>query len=563
MSAGSARSEQAALPPRIIRRSSPLDWLTSTDHKRIGLMIVGTALVLFFAMGALALVMRAQLAQPNSGILTPQQYNQIFTMHGTGMISLVITPFALGFGVYLVPLQIGSPVIAAPRLTLLGYWLYVAGSIMLFWGTSSQEGAAASWWSYLPLSDGRYAVGPGEDLWIAGVFLATCGMLLFAGTILWTVLRMRAPGVTMLRLPVFTWSMIVTCLMTLASFTCMLFALGVLTASRIDPAFVDNTWIVIYQNLFWFYGHPVVYVMFFPFVGCVAETLATFSGRRSFGYRGTVLALLGFSVLSMAVWGHHLFASGQSLNDYFSLTSILLTIPAGIEYFSFLGTLLGARLRFPPAMLFALAFIPQFLIGGLTGIMVATPSLDYQFNDSYFVVAHFHYTLFGGSVAGLFAGLYFWFPKATGVRLNDRIGRVHFILQVIGTNVAFLPMFWLGYLGMPRRVATYPPGAGFTTLNLISSIGAGIIGLAMLTFAYNIYHSVRHREPQPPNPWQAFTLEWATSSPPPRFNFSAQYPVPRVRSYAPLLDIRQRAEREAAERAEAARAGSGIAERDG
>ena len=534
------RFTPTALPPLEPEPDGVIDWLTSADHKRIGLLTMGTALALFVGMGALALVMRTQLAQPGQHVLTPQQYNQFFTMHGTGMISLVITPMALAFGVYLVPLQAGAPTIAAPRLALLGYWLYSVGAVALIWAFLTPGGAAASWWSYPPLSDVAFSPGRGEDLWIAGVFLAAVGMMLLAGTILWTVLRMRAPGVTMMRIPVFAWSQVVTGLMVLASFSSLLVALGLLVAGRLDPAiFRSNTWNVAYQNLFWFYGHPVVYIMFFPFVGCVAEVLATFSGRRFFAYKGTVLSLLTFGALSMAVWGHHLFASGQSVNDYFSLTSMLLTLPAGIEYFGMLGTIIGARLRYPPAMLFALAFIPQFLIGGLTGIMVATPSIDYQMNDSYFVVGHFHYTLFAGSVFGAFAGLYFWFPKATGFMLGDRLGRLHFVLMVIGANVAFLPMFWLGFLGMPRRVSTYPASAGFTTLSFISSIGAFIIGLSILVFVYNVYVSVRRRRPAGPDPWGGYTLEWATSSPPPRFNFSAEFPVPRVRSYAPLLDRAQ------------------------
>jgi cytochrome c oxidase subunit I len=514
-----------------------IDWLTSSDHKRIGMLTMGTALVLFLTMGALAIVMRTQLAQPGQDILSPQQYNAFFTMHGTGMISLVITPMALAFGVYLVPLHVGAPTIAAPRLAMLGYWLYAAGSVALIWGFATPGGANAGWWSYPPLSDAMFSPHRGQDLWIAGVFLSAVGMMLLAGTVLWTALRLRAPGLTMMRLPVFTWSEIVTCLMVLPSFASLLAALGLLVAGRIDPAiFQSNFWNITYQNLFWFYGHPVVYIMFFPFVGCVAEVLATFSGRRFFGYKGTVLSLLTFAALSMAVWGHHLFASGQSVNDYFSLTSILLSIPAGIEYFGFAGTIIGARMRYPPAMLFALAFIPQFLVGGLTGIMVATPSIDYQVNDSYFIAGHFHYTLFAGSVFGLFAGLYFWIPKATGIMLSDRLGRVHFVLMVIGANVAFMPFFWLGLRGMPRRVASYPASAGFTTLSFISTIGSFIIGLAMLVFIYNLYISARRRRPAGPDPWGGYTLEWATSSPPPRFNFSAEFPVPQVRSYAPLLD---------------------------
>ncbi|MHB1593166.1 MAG: cytochrome c oxidase subunit I [Streptosporangiaceae bacterium] len=520
------------------------DWLVTTDHKRIGLLTIGTGLILLFVMGALALLMRTQLAQANEHLISPQQYLQVMTMHGTGMIILVVTPLAIGLGVYLVPLQVGAPAIAAPRVTLLGYWLYVLGAVTLLWSSTVPTGGAVSgWWSYLPLSDSLYSPGPGQDLWIVGVFLATLGTWLMAGAALWTALRLRAPGVTMMRLPVFTWSMIVTCMMTLASFVSLFFALGILIAARIDPFFVNNTWTVTYQNLFWFYGHPVVYIMFFPFVGCVAEVLSTFAGRRFFGYKGTVLSLLAFSTISMAVWGHHMFATGQSLNDYFSLTSIMLTMPAGIEYFGMLGTIIGARLRFTTPMLFALTFIPQFLVGGLTGIMVAMPSVDYQFNDSYFIVGHFHYTLFAGSVFGLFAGLYFWFPKATGVMLNERIGKLHYVLITIGTNVTFLPFFYLGYLGMPRRVATYPAGSGFSTPSLIASVGSFIVGLSMLVFAYNVYHSVRHRQPMPPDPWQGNSIEWATSSPPPRFNFSAEYPVPRVRSFAPLLDRRLARER--------------------
>jgi cytochrome c oxidase subunit 1 len=516
-------------------------WLLTTDHKRIGILTIGTALVLFFFNGAIALTMRAQLAQPDQHILGPQAYLQFMTMHGSGMIAATITPLALGLGVYLIPLQVGAPRIAGPRATLLGYWLFVAGSVMLIWGFLTPDGGADNgWWGYTPMSNSIFAPGPGQSLWAAGMFLAGAGMMLQGVTTLWTILRMRAPGVTMMRIPVFAWGQLVTCLMVVAAFPALLGAMMMVALSRIDPALsASNTWNIAYENLFWFYGHPVVYVMFFPFVGCVAEALATFTGRRFFGYHGTALSLLAFAAGSMAVWGHHLFASGQELNDYFSLTSIMLAIPAGVEYFGFLGTLLGGRFRYTASMLFALAFVPQFLIGGLTGIMVANPSIDYHVNNSYFVLGHFHYTLLAGSVFGFFAGFYLWFPKATGIMLREGLGKLHFALMVIGTNVTFLPFFFLGYDGMPRWMSTYPAGAGFTTLNLISSIGAGIIGLSMIVFAYNVYLSARFRVPAPPNPWQGQTLEWATSSPPPRFNFNLQYPVPRVRSYAPLLDLRE------------------------
>ena len=520
-------------------------WLLTTDHKRIGIMMIGTALVLFFLNGALALTMRAQLAQPSLHILSPQQYLQFMTEHGTGMIATTITPLSLGLGIYLIPLQVGAPRIAAPRAALLGYWLYVFGALALLWGFVTPEGGSADgWWGYTPLSNSIYSPGMGMSFWTAGVFLVACGMILQGAVILWTILRMRAPHVTMLRLPVFTWTELVNVLMVLAGFPSLLLAMGVVAAGRLDPSMVHgNGWNIAYENLFWFYGHPVVYVMFFPFVGCVAESLSTFTGRRFFAYNGTVISLLFFAAGSMSVWGHHLFASGQEVNDYFSLSSILLTIPAGIEYFGFLGTLWGGRFRYTTSMLFALAFIPQFLIGGLTGILVANPSIDYDVNNSYFILGHFHYTLFAGSVFGFFAGFYLWFPKATGIMLSERLGKLHFVLLAIGANTTFIPWFILGYDGMPRWMATYPAGAGFTTLSLISSIGAGIIGIAMCVFAFNIYVSARAKVPARPDPWQAHTLEWATSSPPPRFNFNLSYPVPRVGSYAPLLDYREQAER--------------------
>ncbi len=517
-------------------------WISTRDHKRIGILTIATAFALFLLMGLLAMIMRTQLAQPDQHLLSPHVYNQIFTIHGSGMIYLVVTPLAIGFGVYLVPLQVGAPVIAAPRTALFGYWLYLLGALSVLSGFLTSGGAASDGWTaYTPLSDSRYTQAPGMDLWILGTFLSTVGMMLLAGTTLWTALRLRAPHMTMLRLPIFTWSQIATSLMVLMAFPSLLVALGMLGLGRIHPAFFDghNLWNVGYQHLFWFYGHPVVYVMFFPFVGMVAEVLSTFAGRRYFAYTSTVLSLMAFAALSMSVWGHHMFATGQAADDYYSLTSTLLAIPAGLEYFGFLGTIMGGRLRYTTPMLFALAFIPQFLVGGLTGIMVATPSLDRHVTDSYFVVAHFHYTLFAGSVFGLFAGFYYWFPKMSGWRLDEKLGRTHFWLMVVGTNLAFLPMFALGYRGMPRRVVTYPAGAGFTTLNLISSVGAFTLGVGMLVAIYNVVSACQRRLPAGDDPWHGTTLEWASASPPTRFNFDAGHRVPPIRSYAPLLDARE------------------------
>ncbi|MFI0167521.1 cbb3-type cytochrome c oxidase subunit I [Streptomyces sp. NPDC017095] len=528
-------------------------WVTSTDHKRIGLLTIGTSLVLFVLVGILALIMRAQLARPEQELVGVDTYNQLFTIHGSGMIYMVLTPFALGMGVYLVPLQIGAPGIALPKLTLLGYWLYVFGAIVMLAGFATPNGAHADgWFSYPPMADSVHSPGIGSDLWIVGVFLAVTGTILMGWAVLWTVLRKRTHGMTMLRMPVFSWSMTATCLMVIGAFPALLAALVVLAVGRADPGlFASNAWNIGYQHLFWFYGHPVVYVMFFPYLAAVAEVLAVFSGRRFFGYRGTVLSLLVFAALSMSVWGHHMFATGQAANDYYSLTSILLLVPAGVEYFGMLGTIAGGRLRFRPPMLFALAFVPQFLIGGLTGIMVGTPVIDYHVTDSYFVVAHLHYVLFAGSAFGLFAAVYFWFPKVSGVMLSDRGGRLHFWLLVLGTNLTFLPMFALGYEGMPRRVWTYAAFDGFGLLNLLSSIGAAFLAAATVVFVVNVLWTLRQRGrgravPAPDDPWGAHTLEWATTSPPPRYNFGPGHPVPPIPSFAPLLDLRQRRQEEAA-----------------
>jgi cytochrome c oxidase subunit I len=340
-------------------------------------------------------------------------------------------------------------------------------------------------------------------------------------------------------MPVFTWTMVVTCLLTLFAFPALILALVLLWAQRhFGGVLSGGLGAVDYQQLFWFYGHPVVYVMFFPFVGMVAESLSTFSGRRFFGYRAFVVALLAFAGLSMSVWGHHMFTMGQVTNKYFALTSTLLIVPAGIEYLDFLATLWRGSLRFTTPFLFAVAFIVQFLIGGLTGIIVASPPLDYHLNMTYFVVAHFHYTIFAGSAFGLFAGIYLWFGKATGVMLREGLGKLHFALLVLGTNLTFFPMFALGAEGMVRRIAAYPSSTHWRALNVLSTIGSGVIALAVAVFVLNVVVSLRVRRAAGADPWEGHTLEWATSSPPPRYNFEE---LPPIGSYAPLLDLRERA----------------------
>jgi cytochrome c oxidase subunit 1 len=428
--------------------------------------------------------------------------------------------------------------VAGPRIALAGLWLLVLGGLTMWAGFLTGGGAAAaSWWGFDPLSDSLHSPGGGMELWIFGVALATAGQMLWAGCLLATALRRRAPGMTLLRMPVFTWSMLATCLLVVFAFPALIVALGLLWAQRhFGGVLSGGSGAVDYQQLFWFYGHPVVYVMFFPFVGMVGEVVATFSGRRFFGHRAFVLALLAFAGLSMTVWAHHMFTLGEETNKYFSLTSTALVVPAGIEYLDLLGTMWGGRLRFTTAFLFALGFIVQFLVGGLTGIVLASPPLDYGLNMSYFVVAHFHYTLFAGSAFGLFAGVYYWFPKLTGALLSERLGKAQFVLMTIGANLAFFPMFVLGAEGMTRRVASYPTDTGWQTLNVLETIGAGVIAVSVLVFLYNLATSLRSRRPAGEDPWEGQTLEWATSSPPPRHNFHA---LPAIASYAPLLDLRE------------------------
>jgi cytochrome c oxidase subunit 1 len=511
----------------------------STDHKRVGVRIALTAAAFFAAGGVMAMLMRAELAQPGLQVVSTGTYNVLFTMHGSTMIYLVITPFALALGVYLVPLQVGAREIAGPRWALAGWWLYVLGGLIMYAGFLTRNGAAAATWvAFDPLSDAVNSPGEGMDFWILGVALATAGELVLGVCILRTVLRGRAPGMTMLRIPVFSWAMTVTSLMVIAAFPVLIVAMALLWYDRQFGGIFDGPdGPVAYQHLFWFYGHPVVYVMFFPYVGTVAECVATFSGRRFFGYSAMVASLLLFTSLSMSVWAHHMFTIQGVTVKYFSLTSIALVVPAGIEYFDMIGTLWAGVVRLTSAMLFALGFLVQFLIGGLTGIWVGSTVLDYHVNNTYFVVAHFHYTLFGGSFFGLMAAVYFWWPKVTGVLLREGLGRLHFALSVLGANLTFFPMFFLGRDGMTRRIADYPADAGWSTLNALSSAGAACIALSLLVFAVNVVVSLRRPVPAGDDPWGAHTLEWATRSPPPPGNFAD--PLPPIRSYTPLLDLRE------------------------
>jgi cytochrome c oxidase subunit 1 len=512
----------------------------TTDHKRLAGLIAVTAFAFFLVGGVMALVMRVELAAPGMQVVSKAGYAELFSMHGSTMIYLFITPIALAVGLYLVPLQIGAAELALPRMALAGFWLYLGGGLMTYVGFVTDQGPDQSGWTaFAPLSDSPFTPGPGMDLWVLGVGLVALGQILWAIALLATVARRRAPGMTMLRMPPLTWGVVVACLLVVFGFPALVVAMTLLYIERRSGGvFTGTVGAVDYQHLFWFYGHPVVYVMFFPFVGAVLEVIATFSRKRVFGYRTMVVSLLLFTALSMSVWAHHMFATGQVANKYFAVMSTALVLPAGLEYFSMLATMVGGSILLRTPMLFALGFVIHFLVGGLSGIFVASPPLDYHVHDSYVVVAHFHYTIFGGSVFGLFAAAYYWLPKLTGRLLDERLGRLHFWLTVIGLNVTFLPMFWLGYDGMARRIPDYPASTGWETVNTIETVGAFVAALSVLVFVVNVVLSLRRGLPAGPDPWEGQTLEWATTSPPPRHNFDE---LPPIRSHAPLLDIRQAA----------------------
>jgi cytochrome c oxidase subunit 1 len=514
-----------------------IEFVTSTDHKRIGLTTVATALCFFFAAGLLALVIRTELATPELDLVSRETYNQLFTIHGSTMFFLFASPVAIGVGLYLVPLQIGARDLVWPRLALFGYWIYLGGGLLLWSGWLTESGPADfAWFAFYPLSGAQASPGTGPDFWVLGVALSQAGVFFQGVSLLATIVGRRAPGLTLLRMPVFTWSEVATLFMVVTTFPVVVGAMALLYVDRNwADIFTPSGGAITWQHLFWFYAHPLVYVVFFPLLGAVAEVVSTFSRRRYFGYRVTVLALLAFAVLSTSVWGHHMFVTAAVNNRFFSLTSTAIAVPAGVEYFAFAATMWGGAIWLAPPMLFALGFMLLFLIGGLTGVFVGSPPLDYHVHDTYFVVAHFHYTLFGGTVFGLFAGIYYWFPKVTGRLLGEGLGRLQAALMFVGALLTFLPMFFLGHEGMPREVASYAAFHDWGTLNRVATFGAWTLFAAFVLFLVNVVRSLRSGAVAGADPWDGQALEWATTSPPPRHNFDA---LPPVRSYAPLLDRR-------------------------
>ena len=514
--------------------------VTTTDHKLIGMMYMVACFAFFLIGGLMALLMRGELARPGMQFLSTEQFNQLFTMHGTVMLLMYATPIVIGFANFVLPLQIGSPDVAFPRLNALGFWLFIFGSSVALAGFLTPGGAADfGWTAYTPLSDAIHSPGVGGDLWFLGLMVSGLGTILGAVNMITTVICLRAPGMTMFRMPIFTWNILVTSVLILLIFPLLTAALLGLEVDRqfgahlYDPA---NGGVILWQHLFWFFGHPEVYVIALPFFGIVSEVFPVFSRKPIFGYSGLVYATLAIAALSVAVWAHHMYVTGAVLLPFFSFMTFLIAVPTGVKFFNWIGTMWKGNITFETPMLFSVGFIVTFLFGGLTGVLLASPPLDFHLSDSYFVVAHFHYVLFGTIVFATYAGIYFWFPKMTGRMLDERIGKIHFWLTFIGFHTTFLVQHWLGNEGMPRRYADYLPSDGFTTLNMISTVGAFILGLSTLPFLWNVFRSYRYGEVVTvDDPWGfGNSLEWATSCPPPRHNFTE---LPRIRSERPAFEL--------------------------
>ncbi|MGN6522880.1 MAG: aa3-type cytochrome oxidase subunit I [Actinomycetes bacterium] len=526
-----------------VRRSkgaAVVSWITSTDHKTIGYMYLATSFAFFVFGGILALLIRAELARPGLQLFSPEQYNQLFTMHGTIMLLLFATPLFVGFTNVIMPLQIGSPDVAFPRLNMFSYWLFLFGGLITIAGFLTPGGAAQfGWTAYTPLSDSSFSPMTGADLWFMGLALSGFGTILGAVNFLTTIFTMRAPGMTMFRMPVFTWNVMLTSVLVLMAFPVLAAALLAGEADRklgahiFDP---NSGGPILWQHLFWFFGHPEVYIIALPFFGIVTEVIPVFSRKPVFGYKGLIAATIAISGLSVTVWAHHMFVTGAVLLPFFSFLSFLIAVPTGLKFFSWIGTMWGGSVTFETPMLWTMGFLVTFLFGGLTGVILASPPLDFHTSDTYFVVAHFHYVVFGTVVFAMNAGFYFWWPKMTGRMLDERLGKIHFWTLFIGFHLTFLIQHWLGVIGMPRRYADYLPTDGFTLYNTISSIGAFLLGASTLPWIYNVWITQK-RAPlvNVDDPWgYGRSLEWATSCPPPRHNFTT---LPRIRSESPAFDL--------------------------
>ncbi len=524
------------------------DWVATVDHKRLGLMYMISALFFLIVAGIMALVIRCQLAFANEHLVGPDTYNRLFTMHGTTMVFLVGMPIVAGLSNYLVPLMIGARDMAFPRLNAFGFWIFLFGGFLLYYsylGGSGLYGAGSApdvgWFAYAPLTEQPFSRGHATDYWALGILVSGVGSIASAINVIATTLSMRCPGMTLSRMPMFVWVMLIDAWLILVALPPLSAAQIMLLLDRYLGANFFYTQrggsAVLWQHLFWLFGHPEVYILIFPAFAILSEVIPIFSRKPIFGRPAMVGAVVAIGFISLGVWAHHMFAVGMTAyaNSFFAASSMLVGIPTGIKIFNWTATMYGGRLNMKTPMLFCCAFLLQFLVAGLTGIMLAVAPFDWQLHDSYFVVAHFHFTLAEGLVTAVFAGIYYWYPKVSGRMYNERLGKWHFWLFVIGVNLTFIPLHFAGILGMPRRVYTYQAGRGWEPWQFTATIGAFVQAIAIAIYAWNMVHSAVKGEPAGDDPWDGWTLEWSTTSPPPEYNFEK---LPVVRSSRPLWDLK-------------------------
>jgi cytochrome c oxidase subunit I+III len=522
-------------------KSGLFNFLSEVNHKSIGIRFILTALGFFALGGVLAMMMRIQLARPESTFLGPDLYNQVFTMHGTTMMFLFAVPVMEGLAIYVIPLMVGAREIALPRLAAYGYWLFLAGGIFLYVSFFLNMGPDNGWFSYVPLAGPEFAPGKRADVWAQLITFTEVSSLVGAIVVIVTVFKYRRPGMTLDRMPMFVWAELVTNFMIIFAMPAVMMASTTLILDRLVGTHFYNQAEggdpILYQHLFWFFGHPEVYLIFLPAQGLMSTLIQTFSSRPIFGYTALVVALVATGFMGFGLWVHHMFAAGlpQIGASFFTAASIMIAVPSGVQIFCWIATIWSGRIRLMTPMLWALGYFIVFIVGGMTGVMVAAVPLNLQVHDTFFIVAHLHYVLIGGAVFPLFGALHYWFPKITGRMPSERLGKITFWVMFAGFNLTFFPMHQLGLDGMTRRVYTYLPGLGWETLNLMATMGAALMGLAVLVMAANVVRARRSGERAPANPWQASTLEWSTSSPPPPYNF---HPEPMIASRDPLWDDR-------------------------
>ena len=539
-------AEPVAEAPSLVTRLH--GWVVTVDHKQLGIMYIVSGILFLLVAGSMATVIRLQLVVPNNHLVSPQVFNRLMTMHGTTMIFLVAVPILFGFGNYLIPLMLGARDLAFPRLNAFGFWLFLFGGLLLYFSFIAGDGLYGAgsapdvgWFAYAPLTERAFSRGSSTDYWILGIALAGIGTTATAINLLATAASMRCPGMTLGRMPLFVWLMLTSAAQLLVALPPLTAAQVMLLLDRFLGAHFFDTQAggsaVLWQHFFWLFGHPEVYILVLPAFGVASEVIPVFSRKPIFGYPVMVAASVGIGLISISVWAHHMFAVGMSpaANSFFIASSFLVAVPTGIKIFNWLATMWGGKIRFTTAMLFCIAFLFQFLCAGLTGVMLAVAPFNWQLTDSYFVVAHFHYVIVGAIVFNIFAGIYYWFPKMTGRLMSERLGRWHFWLMVIGFNLTFGPQHFAGIFGMPRRIYTYEAGRGWEIWNQLSTLGALFQAAAILVFAWNAIVSLRRGAIAGNDPWDAWTLEWSTTSPPPEYNFAT---LPEVRSRRPLWDLK-------------------------